>query len=182
MLVPSNAFHNPSDSANHAWNLDIAARYIVGGALPSPQSPALPTNNPPLLAQNKTTGVNKLLYPYFEYETTATPTGINSKFSLLLPYNARLLTQLGENQASGVPKGQPAIGQLVGAVTPTNGTDTGVGAQPQQLGIIATLEACAYYFQLADPAVTREKLVIDGLTYLKISVDRAVASSSIASP
>jgi hypothetical protein len=178
MLIPNNAFTDPSNTSNHPWNLDIAAKYIVGGALPSPASAAMTTLNPPVPAQTRTAGVLKTLYSHFEHESTPTETGIHSKFSILLPYNARLLTQLGEGQASGVPTGQAAIGQLAGAVTPTNGTDSGSGAQPAAIGILPTLEACTYYFQLGDPAVTREELVIDGATYLKLSVDRAVAEPS----
>lgn len=182
MLIPINAFTDPSNAANHAWNLDIAAKYLVGGALPSLASAAIPTNTPPLTAQARTIGVLKSLQPHFEHESTRTSTGIQSKFSLLLPYNARLLTQLGEGQASGIPKGQAAIGILTGAVTPVNSTDSGSGAQPAAIGILPTLEACVYYFQLNDPAVVRDELVIDGATYLKLTVDRAVSEPSNPQP
>ena len=169
--IPALAFGTDSKK-----NLDIAAKFLIAGALPAPGIIAQPTRVPPIPAVALNRGVLATLQPPqvalqspaqppalppFFYSSRQSGTNWHSKFSLLVPFDLRLATMLGDNL--------PAVLPLLGAVAVGNLATTGL-TLPAVAGV-SSLEQLIYSLASSNTDVAIESIFIGGGNYLKVSAD-----------
>jgi hypothetical protein len=143
-------------------NLDTAIKFLVAGALPSPEILANASNVPPITLQSVARGVAASLLPAFRHESMATPTGDwRSKFDVIIPTNPRLEAMIGNPLK--------AITGHVGTVNVPYLKADGVNLTPA--AGITTLEALIYSLAAANSNVQMTKVIIAGSIYHRVVAD-----------
>jgi hypothetical protein len=150
-------------------DLDIAAEFLVAGALPSSDIKANASNTPPIISQSVARGVAAALLPYFKYDSKATAAGDwHSKFEVVIPTNPRLEVMLTDPLK--------AITNLTGTVNIPFLLADGVNRAP--VAGVASLETLIYFLADENADVQMSKVNIAGSVYHRIVADYTFARTT----